>query len=140
MQGIDIPVLIEEEYDMPEWFSKMIGKSFKFAMVVSYVSYAYRTHFNMPPEKMAVCREVVRRMHDLGVCHSKPIDENFLFNQDLNKAVVIDFSKGHTLTKVGEKRFIEARSKDIAIIDNEIELYNEFWGSQRGKKRSLDEV
>jgi tRNA A-37 threonylcarbamoyl transferase component Bud32 len=137
MQGKQIPVLIEAEYAMPDWFAKKVGKSFKFAMVLSFISDRYHNFSFLPTEYMEVSRKVVQRMHELGVSHGKPTDENILYDNERGEAVILDFSKGCTLARVGKKRFLEACNKDMVIMDNEIEMNEKTWGSRCAIKKSL---
>jgi tRNA A-37 threonylcarbamoyl transferase component Bud32 len=139
MQGKQIPILIEADYAMPHWFAKKVGKSFKFAMVLSFISDIYRIHSFLPTEYMEVCRKLVQRMHVLGVSHGNPIDENILYNKEKNEAVILDFRKGCTLARVGKKKFLEACNEDMDIMDSEIEMYERTWGSRCTLRRGLAE-
>jgi tRNA A-37 threonylcarbamoyl transferase component Bud32 len=136
MQGKKIPILIEAEYAMPDWFAKMVGKSFKFAMVLSFISDNYRIHSFLLTEYMEVCRKLVQRMHVLGVSHGNPIDENILYNKEKDEAVIFDFRKGCTLARVGKKKILEACNEDMDIMDTKIEMYEGTWGSSRSSASS----
>jgi hypothetical protein len=118
MQGRKVPVLLDADFPLPDCFVRKLGNSFRFALVISFVSKTYRCPKALRRDYMEACREVVREMHLVGVAHGNPRGENVLVDRRTGEVVVIDFTKGATLAKVGAKRFQKACAKDMTIIDN----------------------
>jgi hypothetical protein len=133
MQGLKIPILLDADFSLPDMFVRKLGKSFKFALVLSFVSYNYGHLKAVCGEYMEACREVVREMHLLGVAHGDPRGDNVLVYQTTGKVVEIDFTKGSTLAKVGAKRFQKACAKDMPIIDNYNASFIAAWGDKHPK-------
>jgi hypothetical protein len=138
MQGLKIPVLLDADFSLSDLFVRKLGKSFKFALVLSFVSYNYGHLKAVCGEYMEACREIVREMHLLGVAHGDPRGDNVLVYQSTGEVVVIDFTKGSTLAKVSEKRFQKACAKDMTIIDNYNARFIAAWGDRHPKRPRVE--
>lgn len=80
---------------------------------------------------------MVHRVHVLGVGHGNPTDENMHCDKHRDEAVNADFTKECHLARSRKKGFLEACTKDMAIMANEIEMYEEAWGSQCAIREGL---
>jgi tRNA A-37 threonylcarbamoyl transferase component Bud32 len=138
MQGRKIPVLLDADFSLPDLFVRKLGKSFKFALVLSFVSYNYGRLTAARGDYMEACREIVREMHLLGVAHGDPRGENVLVNRSTGETIVIDFTKGSTLAKVGKKRFQKACEKDMTVIDDYNAAFIVAWGDKYPKRPRVE--
>jgi hypothetical protein len=139
IQGLKIPILLDADFLLPDLFVRKLGKSFNFALVLSFVSYNYGHLKAVCGQYMEACREIVKEMHLLGVAHGDPRGDNVLVYRSTGEVVMIDFTKGSTLAKVGAKRFQKTCAKDMTIIDDYNAAFISAWGDKH-PKRPRDEL
>ena len=91
----------------------------RFALVLEWVGEDLAgQESSFPPRLWKQIRDVVIKMHELGVVHGDLESRNMTYDKSNNCVFVYDFSSALTLERLGSKAFAEACASELDSLDS----------------------